>query len=379
MTARSSNESFARVAVAAFTTQLNPTLEEVADIKTAVSEAITNAIIHGYDNQVRKIRIRCQVSERTLYVQVEDDGKGIADVKKAMEPMYTTRPDLDRSGMGFAFMEAFMDQVEVESKSGRGNHRPHEKEDRTDAAAICIKGGPMERTLGLIQRAHDGDKEARDILVEENVGLVWSIVRRFQNRGVEPEDLFQIGTIGLIKAVDKFDCSYEVCFSTYAVPMITGEIKRYLRDDGILKVSRSLKETAAKAYRIREQQEKQTGREPTTQEIARELGISPEELMEAMDSYVQVESLQQTIYQGEGNTILLLDKLEEKENQSERVLNRLFLEEILGKLEGEERELIYQRYFQEKTQSVIAKEMGISQVQVSRMEKRILKKMQEEV
>lgn len=235
----------------------------------------------------------------------------------------------------------------------------------------------MERTLGLIQRAHDGDKEARDILVEENVGLVWSIVRRFQNRGVEPEDLFQIGTIGLIKAVDKFDCSYEVCFSTYAVPMITGEIKRYLRDDGILKVSRSLKETAAKAYRIREQQEKQTGREPTTQEIARELGISPEELMEAMDSYVQVESLQQTIYQGEGNTILLLDKLEE--NQSERVLNRLFLEEILGKLEGEERELIYQRYFQEKTQSVIAKEMGISQVQVSRMEKRILKKMQEEV
>lgn len=113
----------------------------------------------------------------------------------------------------------------------------------------------MERTLRLIQRAHEGDKEARDILVEENVGLVWSIVRRFQNRGVESEDLFQIGTIGLIKAVDKFDCSYEVCFSTYAVPMIAGEIKRYLRDDGILKVSRSLKETAGKAYRIREQQE----------------------------------------------------------------------------------------------------------------------------
>ena len=237
----------------------------------------------------------------------------------------------------------------------------------------------MDETMDLIRRAHAGDEEAREQLVMGNVGLVWSIVRRFQNRGVEPEDLFQIGTIGLIKAVDKFDCSYEVCFSTYAVPMITGEIKRYLRDDGILKVSRSLKETAAKAYRIREQQEKQTGREPTTQEIARELGISPEELMEAMDSYVQVESLQQTIYQGEGNTILLMDKLEEKENQSERVLNRLFLEEILGKLEGEERELIYQRYFQEKTQSVIAKEMGISQVQVSRMEKRILKKMQEEV
>ena len=156
--------------------------------------------------------------------------------------------------------------------------------------------------------------------------------------------------------------------------MIAGEIKRYLRDDGILKVSRSLKETAGKAYRIREQQEKQTVRE-----IAGILGIPPEELMEAMESYAQVESLQQTIYQGEGNTILLIDKLEEKVNQSEQVLNRLFLEEILGKLEGEERELIYQRYFQEKTQSVIAKEMGISQVQVSRMEKRILRKIQEEV
>ena len=237
----------------------------------------------------------------------------------------------------------------------------------------------MDDVMGLIDRAHHGDERARAQLVEQNMGLVWSIVRRFSGRGTENEDLFQIGTIVLIKEVAKFDCSYEVCFSTYAVPMITGEIKRYLRDDGILKVSRSLKETAAKAYRIREQQEKQTGREPTTQEIARELGISPEELMEAMDSYVQVESLQQTIYQGEGNTILLMDKLEEKENQSERVLNRLFLEEILGKLEGEERELIYQRYFQEKTQSVIAKEMGISQVQVSRMEKRILKKMQEEV
>ena len=130
----------------------------------------------------------------------------------------------------------------------------------------------MERTLRLIQRAHEGDKEARDILVEENVGLVWSIVRRFQNRGVESEDLFQIGTIGLIKAVDKFDCSYEVCFSTYAVPMIAGEIKRYLRDDGILKVSRSLKETAGKAYRIREQQEKQTGREPTVRGDCRDTG-----------------------------------------------------------------------------------------------------------
>ncbi len=117
---RSCNEGFARVAVAAFCTQLNPTLEEVADIKTAVSEAITNSIIHGYDHAVRKIRIDCRTENRDLHVWVADEGKGIADIKKAMEPMYTTRPELDRSGMGFAFMEAFMDEIRVESKVGRG-------------------------------------------------------------------------------------------------------------------------------------------------------------------------------------------------------------------------------------------------------------------
>lgn len=123
---RSCNEGFVRVAVAAFCTQLNPTLEEVADIKTAVSEAVTNAIIHGYENQVKKIRIDCHTSGRTLYVTVEDEGKGILDVEKAMEPLFTTRPELDRSGMGFAFMEAFMDEVKVESRVGKGT-RVHMK------------------------------------------------------------------------------------------------------------------------------------------------------------------------------------------------------------------------------------------------------------
>ena len=117
---RSCNESFVRVSVAAFCTQLNPTLEEVADIKTAVSEAVTNAIIHGYDSQVKKVEITCRIEKRTLYVEVTDRGKGIADVAKAMEPLFTTRPELDRSGMGFAFMEAFMDDVQVESRLGEG-------------------------------------------------------------------------------------------------------------------------------------------------------------------------------------------------------------------------------------------------------------------
>ncbi len=237
----------------------------------------------------------------------------------------------------------------------------------------------MEHTLALIALAHEGDKEARDTLIEENIGLVWSIVKRYQNRGVETEDLFQIGSIGLIKAVDKFDPSYQVQFSTYAVPMISGEIKRFLRDDGMLKVSRSLKELAGRVYSTRDEMEKRLGREPTLFEVAGELGISEEDLVMAMESGAQIESLQQVIYQGEGNDISLMDKLEEKETPGEQVVDRLFLEDILKSLDGEERKLIYMRYFQEKTQAVIAAELGISQVQVSRLEKKILNKLRKKV
>ncbi|MCB5712207.1 SigF/SigG family RNA polymerase sporulation sigma factor [Lactonifactor longoviformis] len=230
----------------------------------------------------------------------------------------------------------------------------------------------MDHILALIGRAHQGDKEARDTLVEENIGLVWSIVKRFGNRGVEMEDLFQIGSIGLLKAIDKFDTSFDVKFSTYAVPMIAGEIKRFLRDDGMIKVSRSMKEISYKAYVTREELERSTGREPTLLEIANELQVTQEELVMAMEAGSQIESLQKTIYQGDGSDISLEEKLEEKKDHQEALLNRLLLEEILGTLEAQDRKLIYMRFFQERTQSEIAKEMGISQVQVSRMEKRIL-------
>lgn len=230
----------------------------------------------------------------------------------------------------------------------------------------------MDHVLALIGRAHQGDKEARDTLVEENIGLVWSIVRRFANRGVEMEDLFQIGSIGLIKAIDKFDVSFNVKFSTYAVPMIAGEIKRFLRDDGMIKVSRSMKEVAYKAYLAREELEQKTGQEPTLAEIAKEIQVTMEELVMAMEAGSQVESLQKTIYQGEGNDISLQDKIEEEENPQDILLNKILLEQMLGSLEAKERELIYMRFFQEKTQSEIARKMGISQVQVSRMEKKIL-------
>ncbi len=239
----------------------------------------------------------------------------------------------------------------------------------------------MEHTLALLELAHKGDKKARDTLIEENMGLVWCIVKRFQNRGVELEDLVQIGSIGLMKAVDKFDLQYQVQFSTYAVPMIAGEIKRFLRDDGMLKVSRSLKELSGKAYALREILEKKLGYEPSITQLAQELEVSVEELVMALDAGGQVESLQQVIYQGEGNEISLMEKIEEKENQNDKVLNRMVLEEVIGKLDGKDREFIYKRYVQEKTQTIIGQEMGISQVQVSRQEKRIMKilrsKMQE--
>ena len=235
----------------------------------------------------------------------------------------------------------------------------------------------MDETMKLINMAHEGEKAARDQLVMDNVGLIWSIVRRFSGRGYEMEDLFQIGSIGLLKAVDKFDMSYDVKFSTYAVPMIIGEIIRYLRDDGILKVSRSLKENHYRIYQVREALTRRLEREPTTGEMAAEMGISIEELVMTMESGAEVESLHKTIYQGEGTEISLMDKLPEKENRQEKALDRIFLEEILGTLEAKERRLIYMRYFQNMTQMEIAHELGVSQVQVSRMEKRILRSLQE--
>lgn len=230
-----------------------------------------------------------------------------------------------------------------------------------------------DRTWALIRQAHQGDKAARDTLFEENIGLIWSVVKRFRNRGVEMDDLFQIGSIGLLKAVDHFNLDYKVKFSTYAVPLIAGEIKRFLRDDGMIRVSRSLKEISYKAYTVRERLEKELGREPTVEEIAAASGVSAEELVMATEAAAEVESLQQVIYQGDGTDISLQDKLMEKGNAHEQALDRIFLEGILQYLEPDERKLIYMRYFQDMTQTQIAERLGVSQVQVSRMEKKILK------
>ena len=237
----------------------------------------------------------------------------------------------------------------------------------------------MDHTLALIIKSQQGDKEARDTIFEENAGLVYCVAKRFLGRGVEMEDLVQIGSIGLLKAIDHFDRSYDVRFSTYAVPMILGEIRRYLRDDGILKVSRSLKENCVRIYSAREKLEKELGREPVLEEIAAAAELSVEEALISLESGAEVESLHKIIYQGDGNDISLMDRLQEKENGQDLALNRIFLDEILQKLKVKERQLIYMRYFKDMTQTEIAAELGISQVQVSRMEKRILKQLKEQL
>ena len=230
----------------------------------------------------------------------------------------------------------------------------------------------MDHTIALIQKSHDGDVKARAQLMEENTGLIWCVAKRFYGRGTEPEDLFQIGSIGLLKAIDKFDLSYDVKFSTYAVPMISGEIKRFLRDDGMIKVSRSLKETAYRAYLAGEKIREESGREATIEEIAEKIEVEKETLILAIEASTEVESLQKTIYQGDGNEILLMDKIVEEEEREEKILDMMLLRQLLGELGERERQLLSLRYFGNKTQGEVGKMMGISQVQVSRMEKRIL-------
>lgn len=230
-------------------------------------------------------------------------------------------------------------------------------------------------TIGLIRLSQEGDKQAREQLVTENVGLVWSMVRRFLGRGCEAEDLFQIGTIGLMKAIDKFDVSFDVKFSTYAVPMIMGEIKRFLRDDGMIKVSRTLKETHMKLRAAGEMLSAQLGRDATLEEIAQVTGIGMEDLALALEACTEVESLSKPVNRADGSESTLGERLPGEEDCTDRIVNHLVTEQLLASLEEEERRLIILRYFENKTQTEIAGIFGVSQVQISRMEKKILQRM----
>ncbi len=239
----------------------------------------------------------------------------------------------------------------------------------------------MDHTKELIYKAHEGDRAARDMLVTENLGLVYSVAKRYLGRGYDMEDISQIGTIGLIKAIDNFDLSQPVMFSTYAVPMISGEIKRFIRDDGLIKVSRSIKENGWKIKQAFDEITKTKGRDATIEEISEYTGIAKEDVVLATSASREVESIYQTVYNNDQNSVYLVDKLAAGEEiaASDVVLNKIVIEKLLDDLPENERKLIVMRYFEDKTQSVVAKVMGISQVQVSRLEKKILLNMRKKL
>lgn len=234
-----------------------------------------------------------------------------------------------------------------------------------------------QEMMELLQKAGAGDVYARDRLVNCNLKLVFNLVKRFQNRGYELEDLFQIGCIGLMKAIDKFDPSYKVKFSTYAVPMIVGEIRRFLRDDNPVKVSRSLKETAYKIQQVRDMLTARLGREPSVGEVATELGLPREEVVSAMEAAQAPTSIYETLHQEDGDPIYLLDQLKSEEDGDAPWLERISVNELLSRLPERERLIIMWRFFEDKTQSEIAGKLGLSQVQVSRLERQALKKLKE--
>lgn len=254
----------------------------------------------------------------------------------------------------------------------------------------------MNETMVLLSRAQQGDQGAKEELVKQNLGLVGSIVKRFEHRGHDREELFQIGCIGLIKAVDKFDLTYEVAFSTYAVPLISGEIRRFLRDDGLVRVSRTLKENGWRIRKAAEKISQKLGREASIQELSQETGLGREDIVMAMEANMEVESIYRGVYQSDGSELYLADQIAEgkaagtgkeyrglygsaEDTEKEKILNDLVIRQLLDGLEERERRLIEMRYFLERTQMQTAKELGMSQVQVSRLEKKILLKMRREI
>lgn len=229
----------------------------------------------------------------------------------------------------------------------------------------------MDRNLGLLKALRNGDAHARDKLCNENMGLVWNIVKRFSASGVDSEDLAQTGIIGLLKAIDNFDVSFDVKFSTYAVPMIIGEIRRFLRDDGLIKVSRTLKSQAYLGYKAREELSIELGREPTLSEISEKCGISAMELATAFEATAAPDSINREMYEDSGSEVI--DSLESTEDE-EKIINKIAVKNILDRLSDRERQILILRYFRGKTQAEIAPIVGVSQVQVSRIEKKVFEK-----
>ncbi len=227
----------------------------------------------------------------------------------------------------------------------------------------------------LFQRILKGDKEARELYIKGNLRLVLSIIQRFSNSNENVDDLFQIGCIGLMKAIDNFDITQNVKFSTYAVPMIIGEIRRYLRDNNTIRVSRSLRDTAYKAIYAKEELMKRNDKEPTVGEISKEIGISSEDIVFALDAIQNPVSLYEPVYSEGGDTLYIMDQISDKKNKEESWIEEISLKEAMDKLPDREHHIIKLRFFEGKTQMEVAKEIDISQAQVSRLEKSALKNM----
>ena len=225
----------------------------------------------------------------------------------------------------------------------------------------------------LLEEIKKGDLEAREKFVNGNLRLVLSVIKRFKNRGENADDLFQIGCIGLIKAIDNFDLNQNVQFSTYAVPMIIGEIRRYLRDNNSIRVSRSIRDLAYKALQFKERFNKEKGREPSIEEIAKETDISEEDIIYALDAIAAPMSLFEPVYQDGYDPLFLMDQICDKKNKEETWVEHLSLQEAMNQLPGREYHIIKKRFFEGKTQTEVANEISISQAQVSRLEKNALK------
>lgn len=243
-------------------------------------------------------------------------------------------------------------------------------------------GVTMQDERALFINAQKGDEASREELFSMHTGLIHHVVKRYIGRGCDAEDLFQLGAIGLVKAIQNFDVDYGVCFSTYAVPLIAGEIRRFLRDDGIIKVSRSLKENQWKIRQKKDELLQRMGREPTLQELSEETQIAVEDIVMALEAGKEVESIYQTVYQADGNEVYLIDQLHQESgnlkgtglhnNEGERVINKILIEELMSVLNQTESKLIQLRFFENKTQTQVAQSLGMSQVQVSRLEKKVL-------
>lgn len=233
-----------------------------------------------------------------------------------------------------------------------------------------------ENDSNSIRKAQEGDKFELERLIRQNNGLIWSIVKRFQGRGYELEDLYQIGCMGFIKAIKRFDTNFEVKLSTYTVPYILGEIKRFIRDDGPVKVSRSIKELYIKIKELQKEFYHKTGKEITIEQISKELKVEKEDIAIALEAAKPVESVESAMQENkDGSKITILDKISTQKDEQEIITNRLAIKQLLEKLEKREQEIILLRFYKEKTQTQVAEILGITQVQVSRLEKKILEKM----